>query len=47
MSFFQKTYSRTDFLDFLKNDFISDFSADIRPVRTHDKSTPEECSKVR
>lgn len=46
MSFLQKAYSRTEFLDFLKNDFISDFSADIRPVRTHDKSLLKNVQKL-
>ncbi len=46
MSFLQKAYSRTDFLDFLKNDFLPDFTADKRPVRTHDKSLLKNVEKL-
>jgi adenine-specific DNA-methyltransferase len=38
VSFLQKPYSRTDFLSFLRDDFLPDFTIDNRPVKTHDKS---------
>lgn len=46
MSFLQRAYSREDFLSFLKDDFLPDYVAENRPVRTHDKSLLKEVQKL-
>lgn len=46
MSFLQSTYSRTDFVEFLKNDFLPDYTPDIRPVDTPDTSLLRSIEKL-
>jgi hypothetical protein len=46
MSFLQNKYSRDDFLNFLKDDFLPDFAADNRPVRTQNKSLLKKVNKL-
>ncbi len=46
MSFLQRSYSRADFLNFVSNDFLPEFSNDKRPVRTHEKSLLKDVQKL-
>lgn len=46
MSLLNKSYDREQFISFIKNEFLSDYDADIRPVRVHGKSLLQKVSKL-